>query len=391
MITFEEALKIVQDSVFYEVNSESISLEKSLNRVLAQDVLSDINMPPFNKSAMDGYACRMDDIFEELEVLEVIAAGAKPTKEIEKGQCAKIMTGAMMPESTNCVLKVEETEELADNRIRFTGKQTKSNFVETANDVKEGDLVMKKGIIIEPQHFAVAASVGLTDPRVYKKIRVGVISTGNELVEPQTKPGLSQIRNSNAYQLIGQLQKMNVTPYYFGIARDNEESTSRIISKAISETDVILLSGGVSMGDFDFIPKIFAQLGVDIKFKTVAIQPGKPTVFGILKDKFIFGLPGNPVSSFNIFELLAKPLIFKLMGHDYAPSSIIMPMGKPYTRKRSTRKSFIPVKVEHGKVWPLEYHGSAHINALSEAFGIISVPIGISELNEGELVDVRQF
>ncbi len=391
MITFEEALAIVQDAVFYEVNSENVNLDKSLNRVLAQDVLSDLNMPPFNKSAMDGYACRMEDIFEELEVLEIIPAGKEPTKAIAIGQCSKIMTGAMMPEGADCVLKVEETEELPNKKIRFTAKQTKSNFVVTGHDVKDGDLVMPKGIIIEPQHFAVAASVGLTEPRVYKKIRVGVISTGDELVEPQTKPKSSQIRNSNAYQLIGQLLKMNVTPYYFGIARDNEESTTRIISKAISETDVILLSGGVSMGDFDFIPKIFNQLGVDIKFKSIAVQPGKPTVFGVLKDKFIFGLPGNPVSSFNIFELLAKPLIYKLMGHEYAPTKISMPMGKAYTRKRSTRKSFIPVKVENGKVWPLDYHGSAHINALSEAFGIVAIPIGTSELKEGELVDVRQF
>lgn len=391
MITFEEALTIVQDAVFYEVNAENVSLDKSLNRVLAQDVLSDVNMPPFNKSAMDGYACRMEDIFEELEVLEIIPAGTEPTTAITKGQCSKIMTGAMMPEGANCVLKVEETEELANKKIRFTANQTKSNFVVNGHDVREGDLVMKKGMIIEPQHFAVAASVGLTEPRVYKKIRVGVISTGDELVEPQTKPGLSKIRNSNAYQLIGQLQKMNVTPYYFGIARDNEESTSRIISKAINETDVILLSGGVSMGDYDFIPKIFDQLGVDIKFKTIAIQPGKPTVFGVLNNKFIFGLPGNPVSSFNIFELLAKPLIYKLMGHHYDLPKISMPMGRAYNRKRSARKSFIPVKVENGKVWPLEYHGSAHINALSEAYGIVAIPIGTSELNEGDLVDVRQL
>ena len=391
MITFEEALAIVLDAVFYEVNSENIPIDKSLNRILAQDVFSDINMPPFNKSAMDGYACRMIDLFEELEVLEVIPAGKQPTKLIGSKQCSKIMTGAMMPKGADCVLKVEETEEISGNRIRFTGKQSKSNFVEFAKDVKEGDLVLKKGIIIKPQHFAVAATVGLTEPRVYKRIRVGVISTGDELVEPQAKPELSQIRNSNAYQLIGQLLKMNVTPYYFGIARDNEESSTRIISKAIDETDVILLSGGVSMGDFDFIPQIFKQLGIDIKFKTIAIQPGKPTVFGVLKGKFIFGLPGNPVSSFNIFELLVKPLIYKLMGHYSAPVLIQMPMGKTYTRERSSRKSFIPVKIEKGKIWPIEYHGSAHINALSDAFGIIAIPIGIAELKEGELTDVRQI
>ncbi|PKP33093.1 MAG: molybdopterin molybdenumtransferase MoeA [Bacteroidetes bacterium HGW-Bacteroidetes-17] len=391
MITFEEALTIVQNAVFYEVNSENVPLDKSLNRVLAQDVFSDINLPPFNKSAMDGYACREEDIFEELEVLEVISAGKPPSKIVGPKQCAKIMTGAMMPEGADCVLKVEETEEVSEGFIRFTGKQTKSNFVEFAHDVKEGDLVLKKGTIIKPQHFAVAATVGLTEPRVFKKIRVGVISTGDELVEPQDKPKLSQIRNSNAYQLIGQLLKMNVTPYYFGIARDNEESTSRIISKAMNESDVILLSGGVSMGDFDFIPKILNQLGVDIKFKTIAIQPGKPTVFGVLKDKFVFGLPGNPVSSFNIFELLAKPLIYRLMGHSYEPALIRIPMGMDYTRKKSSRKSFIPIKVEDAKVWPIDYHGSAHINALSDAFGIISIPVGISELKEGELVDVRQL
>ncbi|MBU1013340.1 MAG: molybdopterin molybdotransferase MoeA [Bacteroidetes bacterium] len=391
MITFAEALTIVQNAVFYEVNSENVALDKSLNRVLAQDVFSDINMPPFNKSAMDGYACRKEDIYEQLEVQEVIFAGRLPNKKIVSGQCSKIMTGAMMPEGADCVLKVEETEEVSENIIRFTGKQTKSNFVEFANDVKEGDLVLKKGTIIKPQHFAVAATVGLTEPRVYKKIRVGVISTGDELVEPQDKPKLSQIRNSNAYQLIGQLLKMNVTSYYFGIAKDNEESTSRIISKAMNESDVILLTGGVSMGDLDFIPKILNQLGVDIKFKTIAIQPGKPTVFGVLKDKFVFGLPGNPVSSFNMFELLAKPLIYKLMGHDYNPALIRMPMGMNYARKKSTRKSFIPIKVEGAKVWPIEYHGSAHINALSDAFGIISIPIGMSELKEGELVDVRQL
>lgn len=391
MITFEEALTIVQNAVFYEVNSENVPLDKSLNRVLAQDVFSDINLPPFNKSAMDGYACREEDIFEKLEVLEVISAGQLPGKIVGPKQCAKIMTGAMMPEGADCVLKIEETEEVSENFIRFTGKQTKSNFVEFAHDVKEGDLVLKKGTIIKPQHFAVAATVGLTEPRVFKKIRVGVISTGDELVEPQDKPKLSQIRNSNAYQLIGQLLKMNVTPYYFGIAKDNEESTSRIISKAMNESDVIIISGGVSMGDFDFIPKILNQLGVDIKFKTIAIQPGKPTVFGVLKDKYVFGLPGNPVSSFNIFELLAKPLIYRLMGHSYEPALIRIPMGMDYTRKKSSRKSFIPIKVEDAKVWPIDYHGSAHINALSDAFGIISIQVGISELKEGELVDVRQL
>ncbi len=391
MIAFEDALKIVQDAVYYEMSTERISIHNSLNRVLAKDIVSDLNMPPFPKSAMDGYAICYEDLKNEWEVLEVIAAGQQPEKPIGKNQCSKIMTGAMMPEGADCVIKVEETEELKNAKVRFTEKDTKRNFVPMGDDVKVNDLVLKKGTLLNAQHIAVAAAVGYDSPRVYKKVRVGVISTGDELVEPHLVPGPSQIRNSNAYQLVAQLQKMNVSPLYFGIARDTEESTTKVITKAIDECDVVLLSGGVSMGDFDFIPKIFDDLGVEIKFKEISVQPGKPSVFGVLKNKFIFGLPGNPVSSYNIFEILAKPLIYKMMGCDYKPAEIRLPMAKEYNRKRSGRKSFLPVKIEDGKIWPIEYHGSAHIFALTEANAWISIPVGVSTLNEGEIVDVRQI
>ncbi len=391
MIAFEDALKIVQDAVYYEMSTERISINESLDRILAKDIVSDINMPPFPKSAMDGYAIRYEDLKNELEVLEVIAAGQKPEKAIAANQCSKIMTGAMMPEGADCVIKVEDSEEFKNKKIRFTGKDTKRNFVPLGEDVKVNDLVLKQGTLLKAQHLAVAAAVGYDNPRVYKKVRVGVISTGDELVEPHIVPGPSQIRNSNAYQLIAQLQKMNVTPLYFGIARDTEESTTKVIKKAIDDSDVILLTGGVSMGDFDFVPKIFDELGVDIKFKEMAVQPGKPVVFGVLKNKFIFGLPGNPVSSFNIFEILTKPLIYKLMGHEFKPLEIRLPMGVEYNRKRSERRSFLPVKIEEGKIWPIDYHGSAHIFALTAANAWISIPVGVSTLNEGELVDVRQI
>ncbi len=391
MISFEEAYKIVIDAQYYEVNTERIELNKSINRVLAKDIVSDINMPPFNKSAMDGYACKREDLNNDLEILEVIAAGSVPSKVVGTNQCSKIMTGAKLPEGADCVVKVEDTEETEDGKMRFVANETKDNFVPTGQDVEEGELVLKQGTLLGPQHLAVAASVGYDFPRVYKKVRVGVISTGDELVEPFAKPAEGQIRNSNAYQLIGQLNSMNVTPYYFGIAKDNEESTTRIINKAISETDVVLLTGGVSMGDFDFIPKIFDELGVEIKFKEMAVQPGKPTVFGVLGNKFIFGLPGNPVSSFNIFELLTKPFIYSLMGHKYEPVELNVPLGEGYKRKRSSRRSFIPVRIENAKAWPIVYHGSAHIQAMTQAHGLISIPVGVSELKEGELVDVRQI
>ncbi len=391
MKLLEDALKIVLDSA-YEVDNEKVELNDSMNRVLAEDVFSDMDMPPFNKSAMDGYACRMEDLRNELEIIETIPAGKVPVKEVLKNQCSKIMTGSMVPKGADCVIMVEHTKETAENKIIFTEEKTNQNIAFKAEDIKTGDVVLKKGTLIKAQHIAVLASVGCAKPNVYRKIKVGVISTGSELVEPDQKPGLSQIRNSNAYQLLAQIEKIGCIPNYVGIAIDTHEASHKAITTALNTNDVILLSGGVSMGEFDFIPQILKDLNVEIFFQTLAVQPGKPTVFGRIGKKFVFGLPGNPVSSFNIFELLTKPLIYKMMGYNYKPLAIKLPLAKTYERKKARRQSFIPVKItDDGKALPLEYHGSAHIRAMVYADGLISVPIGVTKINEGELIDVRQI
>jgi len=390
MILLEEAYKIIMDSSF-ELNHEKVEIGKVLNRILAEDILSDLDMPPFDKSAMDGYACRLEDIKNELEVIEIIPAGKPPQKSISKNLCSKIMTGAMLPQGADCVIMVEHTEITPDKKVRFVKETTNKNIAYKSEDIKIGDVVLKKGTLIKPQHIAVLASVGCVNPILFRQARVGIISTGNEIVEPKYKPGLSQIRNSNAYQLIAQVEKMGAIPKYFGITRDDEQASYEIIEKGLKGTDVLLLTGGISRGDFDFIPEILDKLKVRQLFQKLAIKPGKPTIFGIRDKKFVFGLPGNPVSSFNIFELLTKPFIYKLMGYDYKPLNIKMPLGKTYKRKKSDRKSFIPVKIKNDLVFPLEYHGSAHINALSDADGLIAVPIGKTILNKGDLIDVRQI
>jgi molybdopterin molybdotransferase len=224
---------------------------------------------------------------------------------------------------------------------------------------------------------------------VYKQVKVAVISTGDELVEPDVVPSVSQIRNSNAYQLLAQAATMGAIVTYTGIALDTEDSTREMLTKAFDGNDVILLTGGVSMGDFDHVPKVLKELGVELKFKSIAVQPGRPTVFGVRGKQFIFGLPGNPVSSFVQFELLVKPLIYGLMGYKHKPLEIILPMGKEYGRRKSKRLSWLPVKIDGGKVFPLEYHGSAHINALTDADGLISIAIGNTKLEEGRQVEIR--
>ena len=390
MIIFEDAYKLVVNSSI-KTENEYVSLNASLNRILAEDVISDIDMPPFDKSAMDGYACRKEDMHNELQIIEVIQAGKVPKKRIKKNLCSKIMTGAIIPEGADCVLMVEHTENLSKNKIKFIKESSNNNIAFAAEDVKQGDIVLKKGFKIKAQHIAVMAAVGYIKPLVSKKVKLGIISTGNEIVEPNIKPGPSQIRNSNAYQLIAQVEQAGAVPDYIGIARDDMKSSYELIEKAFSKNQVVLISGGVSMGDFDFIPKILNELKIDIKFETIAIQPGKPTVFGVKGNQFVFGLPGNPVSSFNIFELLVKPFLNKMMGADFNPIEIRMPIGKEYRRKKSLRKSFIPVKINSGNVWPIEYHGSAHIFSFTEADGIISIPIGKTIIKKGEIVNVRQI
>lgn len=389
MIKLEDALEIVEFSAF-RVDIDRCHLIKSLNLVLAEDIISDIEMPPFNKSAVDGYACRREDISNELDVIEVIPAGKTPEKEIGKNQCSKIMTGAPVPVGADAVIMVEDVAVLGENRIRYLKDRVKENICYRGEDIKKEEIVMKSGTLIRPQHIPVLAMAGCVMPMVYRKIKIAIISTGDELVEPETIPANSQIRNSNAYQLIAQAENMGANAQYIGIALDTEDSIKAIIHKAFDFADIVLLTGGVSMGDFDYVPKILTESGVELKFKSIAVQPGRPTLFGTRGNQFIFGLPGNPVSSFVQFELLVKPLIYKLSGCDSTPVKLKLPLGTDYSRKRSDRLAILPGKIQkESEVVPLEYHGSAHINSLTDAQCLIFVPIGQTNLKKGDLADVR--
>ncbi len=390
MIRIEEAYKLVTGAV-EPMGNEKVDIKESLHHVLAEDIISDVDMPPFDKSAMDGYACRKEDLNKPMTLIETIPAGKAPEKEVGLGQCSEIMTGAPVPRGADYVIMVENTRLDADGKIVFSGKTGGSNIAYQAEDVSEGDILIPNGIFIEPQHIAILASTGYSNPRVAIKPNVAIISTGDEIVEPSEKPGISKIRNSNAYQLIGQVQKCGAHADYIGIAPDNEHLTYEILSKALKDHDVVMLTGGISMGQFDFIPRVFEKLGVEIMFQTLAVQPGKPTLFGKFNKKRIFGLPGNPVSAFNTFELLVRPYLRLSMGSKSGWSVIKLPLGASYTRKKSDRDSFIPVKIEDGRVFPKDYHGSAHIQALTTADGFIMVPLGTTTLEEGTSVDVRQI
>jgi molybdopterin molybdotransferase len=388
MITLEEAFKFVTTDLPL-TGIEVVDFRMATGRVLAEDIFSDMDMPPFDKSAVDGYACRRADIAEPLRLLEVIAAGKSPSRKIDPGTCSKIMTGAMVPENADCVVMVEQTIE-QDSLVILTDQKTKNNIAHRAEDLKKGELVIPKGTLLHPQHIAVLASVGAIRPTVHQKVKICIFSTGDELVEPEIMPGQSQIRNSNGSQLVSQAVRMGAEVVYGGILPDDEEITRKDLVDAFQVHDVIILSGGISMGDFDYIPKILNELQVNTLFRSIAVQPGKPTVFGRSGNKFVFALPGNPVSSFNIFEILAKPFLYRLMGHSWQPMILQLPIAESFNRKGTARLGFVPSTIEQdGSVKALIYNGSAHINALVSANALISIPLGIASVQKGELVNVR--
>ncbi len=390
MISYEEALAITE-KYKPEKGTEYIALIDSLGRILTRDIISDIDMPPFNKAAVDGYACRSKDLYKELIINEIVPAGRAPSGRVEEGTCVKIMTGAAVPEGADWVFMVEDAVE-KDGRVKFAGKPGRDNIAKRGEDIRSGDTVLRAGKVIAPQDIAVMATVGAVEVAVKECPMVAVISTGDELVEPDNKPAASQIRNSNAYQLIAQIMRAGGEAVYYGIAPDDEEKTFNMLIKAIDECDIVLLTGGVSMGDYDKVPSVMERAGVRIIFDRIAVQPGKPTTFGLHDNALIFGLPGNPVSSFIQFEMLVRPMIMRAMGAEPKDEARRLKLSVDYSRKRTRRMAWVPVILNSDEeVVPLEYHGSAHINALPAAYGIMKVPIGVSEIRKGDIVDVRQI
>lgn len=390
MITLEEAQIIIENSII-TLPAERVSLREATGRVLREDVAADIDMPPFDKSAVDGFACRYHDINNELTVVETVNAGKMPQQTIGQNQCSRIMTGGVVPPGADCVLMVEDTVATADERIRFLKEKTSRNICYKAEDVKKGTVVLTAGAIIRPQHIAILATFGCQQPLVAKKVVVGILSTGNELIEPDCQPSSSQIRNSNAWQLMAQSKTVLTETIYGGIIHDDPEAIARSIGEITEQCNLLIISGGISMGDTDYVPGSLLSNGFRFHFRSMAVQPGRPTIFATRSDgKVCFALPGNPVSSFNQFELLVKPAIYRFMGHTYRPQELYIPLASNYSRKKSGRLSLIPVAITSNHMaLPVEYHGSAHIQALSAADGLLFVPVGTTQILKGELARVR--
>ncbi len=389
MIQIEEAEKIL-NNVEPQKLIEKIKIKDSLNRVLAQDIISKIDMPPYNKSAMDGYAILSGDDSERFKVIEVIAAGKVPKKELKKGECSKIMTGAIVPEEADKVVIKEKTKE-KEGLVRIIEDDGLVNICYAGEDIKSGDKVLECGAKIRASEVGIISSLGIDSINVYKNPEVGILTTGSEIIEPGKELLKGQIYNSNAYSISAQFAQIGINTKYVDVIPDIREKTREKIYDFFYKVDVLIISGGVSMGDYDYVPGVLEDLGVKLHFTKVAIKPGKPTLFGTMGKKIFFGLPGNPVSTFVIFEVFIKPFIYKMMGHKYSPFFVKGIMREDFRREKTKRASYIPVNYRDGFVDIIEYHGSAHLSSLSKANALLQIPRGVKEILKGTNVNVRQI
>lgn len=390
MNQFQHVLNTILAQVEDSSPTTSVPLDGSLGMVLAEDIVADMDMPPFDKAAMDGYACKMEDIGNVLHIVESIQAGKPPTQSIRNGQCAGIMTGAPVPPGADCVFMKEDAFFPGPAAVRCTNEKTKRNICYQGEDYKKGDILIKKGTPIATVHIPMLAAAGIAHPAVHKAPRIQVFATGTELVEVGQTPGKGQIRNSNSAQLISLIKSWHLQATYGGILPDSIHDIKVAVQQAMLLNNILVLSGGVSVGDFDLVPELLQELGFSILASKSGIKPGYPMIIARAGTTFCFAFSGNPVSSYLQAEFFLRPFLLKWMGATSSISEMPVPLSIDFQSKKTNRTIMVPIRLTaKGEAEPIEFHGSAHINALHQAFGIMIVPEGTTNIDKGEIVHVR--
>jgi molybdopterin molybdotransferase len=367
----------------------------ALGLVLAEEVISDIAMPPFDKAMMDGFAVRSADLAEgraALTVIEEVTAGGTPRLAVGTGQATRIMTGAPVPAGADAVVMVERTRPLDDGRVAVEDRPSAGqNILPRAREMGPGQVVLRPGAVLRPQEFGLLSTVGRTAVRVHPPPRLALLATGDELVEPYERPGPGQIRNGNTAMLLAQAWRAGALPRTLGIARDDEASLRALISEGL-QFHVLVLTGGVSAGKLDLVPGVLAGLGVRAHFHKVVLKPGKPVFFGTRGETLVFGLPGNPVSSMVCFELFVRPAVRRLRGLADSGPHIVQAVLAEEFHYRTDRPTYHPARLEEtgdgfrARIVP--WFGSPDLRALQSANAFAVLAAGDHKYRAGQRLDV---
>lgn len=384
MRSVTEALEIVLERT-QTLSPEMVTLgPNALGRFLAEDITSDIDSPPFAKALMDGYALRVEDVHSlprELTVIGEIAAGRMTTTTLESGQSFRIFTGAPIPPGCTSVVQREVVEEVANDRIRLREPVEPGQFILLrGQEMTKGQAVLRGGDRVQPDTFGILSSLGKASFLGYPRPKVAIIATGDELVEPTESLQPGQIRNTNGPMLVALTARAGGEPRYLGIARDARDPLATLVREGLTNADVLILAGGVSEGKLDLVPSALKEAGVVEAFHKVAMKPGKPLFFGTKEKKLVFGLPGNPVSSFVGFELFVRPALRKQSGdRSYRPVPIALPLVREF-KADNNRPTYFPATTKATpqgmQVEPLAWFGSADLAGIRGINALLVLPPG---------------
>ena len=391
----DDALKLVFENI-EDYGNENISVFDSFNRVLHKEVFAKMDDPPFDKASMDGSAYKNYN-GENYELIEnnIIAAGSSKNIKVCEGECVKIMTGAMIPNGCNFVQRIEWTEKIKENGktfIKFTKKENVANIIKKGNNKNIGEKILDRKFIL-PKDIAILSGFGYDKITVKKKINAAVISSGNEIADIGADLKEGEIYDANAPMLLSRVSNLSCNGKFYGKVRDDENEIRHTLNKAINKNDMVLITGGVSMGDFDYVHKVLCEIGVSQIFHGLAMKPGKPLFFGKLGNKAVFALPGNSVSAYMTFEIIVKPYILSSLGLHPDNEYIKAILSEDFNRHDAQRLEYVPVKLyfENTKLYVklIKYNNSSMISSFSEANGVLKIDIGIELIKSGDIVDVR--
>jgi molybdopterin molybdotransferase len=386
-IALEEALAIVDRALSTTILPHRVvAVRDAVGHTLAADQRSRLELPPFDKSTVDGYAIADGDACDRYQVLESVAAGGTPVTVLRPGAAVKVMTGAPVPTGAGRVLPIEHVQNRG-GMIEVTQPADGRNICRRGEDLRPGDVLLRAGARLSAVEIACLIGSGITEVEVFRPVRLAVFSTGDEIVDHPQQLGPGKIMNTNGplLALLGRRFAMDVV--IEESLADNRAATATAVARALGQAELVVMSGGVSVGDHDYVGSALSDAGLDTHFSAVAVKPGRPLTFATRPGKAVFGLPGNPVAAYVTFHLFVLRAAAQLCRSPWPLGEITLSLGQAFDRRNADRVDYVPCRVgADSTLAPVEFHGSAHLAALAQSEGFMVVPGGTLRLEAGARV-----